>query len=137
MSGGGEPEWRTHAAIAAILILDSVVLGIAPRGPWDDSGFSRGVIGLVGISLAYIAWYRATFKRKGLIPWLDQWEDPEKTAKLEMLVAALVLAIAWAAGNPLQPYLPDPSGLLLALIGLMIALQSVYAMLSIGPLRED
>jgi hypothetical protein len=136
VSEGVEPEWRIRAAIAAILILDSVA-GVAPGGPWDDSGFSRGVIGLGGLSLAYIAWYRATFKRKGLIPWLDQWEDPEKTAKVEMMVAALVLAIAWAAGNPLQPHLPEPTGLLLTLIGLLIALQSAYVLLSIGPLREE
>jgi len=137
VSEGSEPEWRIHTAIAAILVLDSVVIGIAPSGPWDDSGFSRGVIGLVGMSLAYVAWYRVTFKRRGLIPWLDQWEDPKRTAKVEMMVAALVLAIAWVAGNPLQPYLPDPTGLLLALVGLLIALQSAYVMLSIGPLRED
>jgi len=68
---------------------------------------------------------------------MDQWEDPEKTAKVEMMVAALVLAIAWAAGNPLQPHLPEPTGLLLTLIGLLIALQSAYVMLSIGPLREE
>jgi hypothetical protein len=54
-----------------------------------------------------------------------------------MIVAALVLALAWAAGSPLQPHLPDPTGLLLTLAGLLIALQSAYVMLSIGPLKED
>jgi hypothetical protein len=89
------------------------------------------------MSLAYVAWYRATFKRKGLIPWLDLWEDPARSAKIEMVVAALVLALAWAAGSPLQPHLPEPTGLLLTLSGLLIALQSAYVMLSIGPLKED
>ena len=107
MGGESEPEWRYHAAIAAILILDALVLGLSPKGPWDDTGFSRGAIGLLGMSLAYVAWYRATFKRKGLIPWLDLWEDPARSAKIEMIVAALVLALAWAAGSPLQPHLPD------------------------------
>jgi|TARA_B100000678_G_C18109717_1_gene462249 hypothetical protein len=132
-----EPEWRYHAAIAAILILDALVGGLSPKGPWDDTGFSRGAIGLLGMSLAYVAWYRATFKRKGLIPWLDLWEDPARSAKIEMVVAALVLALAWAAGSPLQPHLPEPTGLLLTLAGLLIALQSAYVMLSIGPLKED
>ena len=137
MADGEEPEWKLLASIGAVLILNALVLGIAPRGPWGDSGFSRGVIGLVGMIFAYVAWYRATFKRKGLIPWLDLWENPARTAKVEIAVAALILVIAWMAGNPLQTHLPDPTGLLLTLVGLLIALQSVYALLSIGPLKED
>ena len=132
MSDNSEPEWRLVSVVAAVLIFDSLFLGLAPDGPWDDSGFSRGLVGLAGLALAYVAWYRATFRRKGLIPWLDLWEDPERVAKIEMLIAAIVLFLAWAAGNPMQTFLPDPTGLVLTLIGLLIALQSAYVMLSIG-----
>ncbi|MBR18294.1 MAG: hypothetical protein CMA87_05015 [Euryarchaeota archaeon] len=137
MSEKDEAEWRHLSAAAAILIFDALFLGMAPEGPWEDSGFSRGLIGIAGLALAYVAWYRFTFRRKGLIPWLDLWENPERTAKLEMAAAAIILFLAWAAGDPLQPFLPDPTGLVLTLVGLLIALQSAYVLLSIGPLSDD
>ncbi|MDP7002229.1 MAG: hypothetical protein QF911_01465 [Candidatus Thalassarchaeaceae archaeon] len=137
MPGANKPEWKVHAVIAVILILDALFLGIAPKGPWADPSFSRGIIGLAGMALAYVAWYRATFRRTGLIPWLDLWQDPKKTARIEMAVAMIFLFAAWVAGNPLQHHLPDPTGLVLTLVGLLIALQSAYVMLSTGPLSED
>lgn len=137
MSEKVDTEWRHFSALAAVLIFDALFLGVAPEGPWDDPGFSRGMIGMAGLAFAYVAWYRFTFRRRGLIPWLDLWENPERTAKLEMAIAAIVLFLAWAAGDPLQPFLPDPTGLVLTLVGLLIALQSAYVLLSIGPLSDD
>ncbi len=137
MSEDVTPEWRVLAAASSLLVLDSLVFGVAPIGPWDDVGFSLGVIGLAGVAMGYVAWYRFNFKRKGLIPWIDLWEDPEQSAKKEMLAAILVLVLAWLVGNPFQPYLPDPTGLLLILVGLLMALQSGYVLLSVGPLKED
>ena len=137
MSEDVTPEWRVLAAASSLLVLDSLVFGVAPIGPWDDVGFSLGVIGLAGVAMGYVAWYRFNFKRKGLIPWIDLWEDPERSAKKEMLAAILVLVLAWLVGNPFQPYLPDPTGLLLILVGLLMALQSGYVLLSVGPLKED
>tara|TARA_B100000686_G_scaffold167042_1_gene174524 strand:- start:686 stop:1099 length:414 start_codon:yes stop_codon:yes gene_type:complete len=137
VSEDATPEWRVLAAASSLLVLDSLVFGVAPIGPWDDVGFSLGVIGLAGVAMGYVAWYRFNFKRKGLIPWIDLWEDPEQSAKKEMLAAILVLVLAWLVGNPFQPYLPDPTGLLLILVGLLMALQSGYVLLSVGPLKED
>ncbi len=137
MSEDVAPEWRVLAAISSLLVLDSLVIGVAPEGPWEDVGFSLGSIGLAGLAIGYVAWYRFNFKRRGLIPWTDLWEDPEGSAKKEMLAAALVLLLAWMAGKPLQPYLPDPTGLILSLVGLLMALQSSYVLLSLGPLKED
>ena len=131
-----EPEWRPHAVVASLLILDALVIGAAPSGPWDDSGFSRGVIGLVGACLAYLAWYRRKFKRKGLVPWIDLWEKPKESARLVLYASLGFLATAWIAGNPMQPYLPDPTGLLLVLVGLLMGLQAAYVYLAIGPLKE-
>tara|TARA_B100000686_G_scaffold327428_1_gene386347 strand:- start:1514 stop:1927 length:414 start_codon:yes stop_codon:yes gene_type:complete len=130
------PEWRLYAGASAILILDALVIGAAPSGPWDDSGFTRGVIGLVGACLGYVAWYRHTFKRKGLIPWIDLWENPAESARLVLYASIAFLAIAWVAGNPMQPHLPDPTGLILVLVGLLLALQAIYVYLVIGPLDE-
>ena len=122
--------------MASLLILDALVIGAAPSGPWDDSGFSRGVIGLVGACLAYLAWYRRKFKRKGLVPWIDLWEKPKESARLVLYASLGFLATAWIAGNPMQPYLPDPTGLLLVLVGLLMGLQAAYVYLAIGPLKE-
>ena len=87
--------------------------------------------------MGYVAWYRATFRRSGLIPWLDLWEDPRSTAKLELGVAIFLLVCSWVAGNQLQPYLPDPTGLLLSLVAMLMILQSLYVLLSLGPLNEN
>ena len=132
-----DPEWLPTAIASALLILDSLVFGIAPSGPWDDSGFTTGVIGLAGLSMGYVAWYRYTFKRKGLIPWVDQWENPEESVRLVFAAALATLALAWVSGNPLQPHLPEPTGLVLTLVGLLLALQSIYVYLLLGPLKED
>ena len=132
-----DPEWLPLAIASALLILDSLFLGVAPSGPWDDSAFSSGVIGMAGLSMGYVAWYRYTFKRKGLIPWVDLWEAPEESVRMVFAAAVATLALAWVTGNPLQPYLPDPTGLVLTLVGLLLALQSIYVFLLLGPLKED
>ena len=137
MREGEEPEWRYFAGVACLLIADSLLIGIAPDGPWEDRSFSRGLIGLLGLYFGYVAWYRFTFKRKGLIPWTDLWEDPYQSAWRELVLSIIVLAIAWIAGNPLQPNLPNPTGLVISLIGLLMLLQAVYVMLSVGPLKEE
>ena len=87
--------------------------------------------------MGYVAWYRFTFKRRGLIPWIDLWKTPEESVKRVFAVAVAFLVLAWVSGNPMQPYLPDPTGLVLTLVGLLIALQSGYAYLVMGPLKED
>jgi hypothetical protein len=125
------------AAISSLLILNALFIGFAPSGPWDDKSFSRGIIGLVGASMGYVAWYRATFRRSGLIPWLDLWEEPRRAAKIELGAAILLLACSWVAGNQLQPHLPDPTGLLISLVAMLMILQSLYVLLSLGPLKEN
>ncbi|MDP6986103.1 MAG: hypothetical protein QGH38_02655 [Candidatus Thalassarchaeaceae archaeon] len=137
MTQDGEPEWRVMAAISSLLILNALFIGFAPSGPWDDKSFSRGIIGLVGASMGYVAWYRATFRRSGLIPWLDLWEEPRRAAKIELGAAILLLACSWVAGNQLQPHLPDPTGLLISLVAMLMILQSLYVLLSLGPLKEN
>ena len=132
-----EPEWLPLAVASALLILDSLFFGIAPSGPWDDSGFSTGVIGIAGLSLGYVAWYRYTFKRKGLVPWIDLWETPEESVRRVFAAAVTTLVLAWVSGTPLQPYLPEPTGLVLTLVGLLLTLQAIFVYLLLGPLKED
>ena len=137
MGSQEEPQWKLHAVAAGLLLLDALVIGVAPSGPWDDSSFSRGIIGLVGVCLAYMAWYRLTFKRKGLVPWIDLWEKPEESARLVLFSSIGFLAISWVAGNPMQPHLPDPTGLILVLVGLLLGIQAIYVYLVLGPLKEE
>ncbi len=87
--------------------------------------------------MGYVAWYRFTFKRKGLIPWIDLWDSPEESWKKVMAASVGCLAIAWVTGNHMQSHIPEPTGLVLVLVGLLLALQSTYAYLVVGPLKED
>ena len=134
MTEQGAPEWRAHAAVGGLLLLDTLAMGYAPAGPWDSVSFSLGVIGLTGIALFYVAWYRCTFKRRGLIPWLDLWQDPEGSSSKVILVGVATVVTGWVMGNPLQAHVPDPSGLILILIGLLMLINGAYVKLSIGPL---
>ena len=123
--------------MGALLLLDTLTLGYAPAGPWDTPSFSLGVIGLTGIVLLYVAWYRFTFKRRGLIPWLDLWQDPAGSSQKAIIAGVATIALAWVLGNPLQEQMPDPSGLILTLIGLLMLLNGIYVKLSIGPLADS
>jgi len=123
--------------VGALLLLDTLTLGYAPAGPWDAASFSLGVIGLTGMVLLYVAWYRFTFKRRGLIPWLDLWQDPAGSSKKAIIAGVATIALAWVFGNPLQEQMPDPSGLILTLIGLLMLLNGIYVKLSIGPLADS
>ena len=130
------PEWRLHATLGALMMLDTLFIDFAPAGPWDSEAFTLGVIGLTGMVLLYVAWYRMTFKRKGLVPWLDLWEDPPGSSRKILVAGAATIALAWVSGNPMQELMPDPAGLILMLLGLLMILQAVYVMLSIGPLAD-
>jgi len=130
------PSFTAHAVIGSLLILDAVVFGFAPAGPWGSESFSIGIIGLAGLGFWYVAWYRFTFGRKGLIPWIDRWQDPVGSSRKVLATGIATLALSWVAGNPAQPHLPDPTGLVLMLIGLLISLSGIYAMLASGPLAD-
>ena len=130
------PEWRSPATLGALMMLDTLFIDFAPAGPWDSESFTLGVIGLTGMVLLYVAWYRMTFKRKGLVPWLDLWEDPPGSSRKILVAGAATIALAWVSGNPMQELMPDPAGLILMLLGLLMILQAVYVMLSIGPLAD-
>lgn len=131
------PDFTVHAVIGSILILDAVILGFAPAGPWDSPSFTLGIIGMAGLGFWYVAWYRFTFSRKGLIPWIDRWQDPHGSSRKVLAAGVGTLALSWVAGNPAQPHLPDPTGLVLMLIGLLISLSGIYAMLASGPLADS
>ena len=125
------------AIVGSLLILNTMILGFSFPGPWDSESFTLGIIGMTGLGFWYVAWYRFTFKRKGLIPWLDNWNNPEQSSKQVLAVGLFTITLSWAAGNPLQEYIPAPTGLVLLLIGLLISLSGIYSMLALGPLADS
>ena len=136
MASHAAPEWKAHAGIGSILLLDTLTLKLAPAGPWNSESFTLGVIGLTGLTLLYIAWYRLTFQRKGLVPWMDLWQNPKDSSRSVIATGLALIAAAWLAGNPLQEFLPKPTGLILTLVGLLTLLNGIYVYLSVGTLSD-
>ena len=129
-----------HPAIAGlgiILIMSTLVSGWAPVGPWGSESFSRGLFGLAGGFILYLAWYRHTFGFWGVIPALQMWTQPKSSIRI---LASLGIAIVFTSqiiGNSIEN-LPDPMAMFLMLTGLLMLLTSVYAWLVIeGPLGDE
>ena len=131
MEEASGPEWRIHGLVGAALLINVVFLKISIDGPWDSETFTLGLIGSVSIALFYVSWYRLTFRRRGLIPWVDLWKEPSSSAKKVLLSSLIVLSMAWLSGNHLQQILPTPTGLVLSLIGFLMLTQSAYVLMSI------
>ena len=136
MATPAAPEWRAHAGIGIILLLDTLILKLAPTGPWNSESFSLGIIGLTGLTLLYVAWYRLTFQRKGLVPWMDLWKDPERSSRSVIAAGMAIIAAAWLAGNVVEETVPKPAGLILTLVGLLVLLNGIYVYLSVGALSD-
>ena len=136
MASPAAPEWRAHAGIGIILLLDTLILKLAPTGPWDSESFSLGIIGLTGLTLLYVAWYRLTFQRKGLVPWMDLWKDPKRSSRSVIATGLALIAAAWLAGNVVEENVPKPAGLILTLMGLLVLLNGIYVYLSVGALSD-
>ena len=118
------------------LLNDSQFTNISPAGPWDDSTFTSGFLGLTGMILLYLAWFRLTFEKKGVVPTLDLWKDPEATSKLVIIIGVVILGISYAIGR--IDFFPKPAGLVLSLVGLLVTTNGIYVWLSTsGPLRDD
>ena len=130
------PEWRVLAGIGVVLVLQSLLDG-GPAGPWDDPSFSRGLGALSGGVMLYIAWYRWTFERRGLIPYLHLWDDVRAAIpKLAIAgFAGIFLARLMGSGTLLD--LPAPMSMFTLLIGCLLLLLAAYAWLVTGPLSLD
>ena len=68
---------------------------------------------------------------------MDNLVNPSKSSKIELLIGFIFIFGAWFIGNIMQDIFPDPTGLILALIGALLILHSTYVLLSIGPLKDD
>lgn len=132
---GEKAEWRGFATIGVILVAITFT-DLSPEGPWNDSTFTSGSIGLIGLCFVYVAWFRMTFERKGLVPTLDLWNDPAGTSPLVIVTGLVILGIAYAVGR--IDFFPEPAGLILSLIGLLVTTNGVYVWMSTeGPLSNE
>jgi len=132
---GEKAEWRWFAAIGMILVAITFT-DLSPEGPWNDSTFTSGSIGLIGLCFVYVAWFRMTFERKGLVPTLDLWNDPSATSPLVIVTGLVILGIAYAVGR--IDFFPEPAGLILSLIGLLVTTNGFYVWMSTeGPLSSE
>jgi hypothetical protein len=125
--------------IAGIVLVGQSFTTLAPAGPWDSPSFSRGVFGLLGLCLLYIAWFKRTFGFYGVAPTVDRWQSPE-TSWLHVVVfglACLVVTriIRVVDGNG---FFPEPAGLLLALVGVLALMNGAYVwLITSGPLADE
>ena len=132
---GAKAEWRVFAAVGTVLVAITFT-NWSPEGPWNDATFTSGSLGLTGMMLLYLAWFRLTFESKGVVPTMDMWKDPEGTSPLVIGVGLVILGIAYAVGR--IDFFPGPAGLILSLVGLLVATNGVYVWLSsAGPLSRE
>ena len=132
---GEKAEWRGFAAIGMVLVAITFT-DLSPEGPWNDSTFTSGSIGLIGLCFVYVAWFRMTFEKRGLVPTLDLWNDPAGTSPLVIVTGLVILGIAYAVGR--IDFFPEPAGLILSLIGLLVTTNGVYVWMSTeGPLSSE
>lgn len=135
---GRTVEWRWFAVIGTLLVAQSFV-DLTPEGPWNSRSFSRGMVGLAGLSCLYLGWFRWAFKRKGIAPTIDLWETPEQTWKTVFAVGLVFLfSVKFLTLFGLNEYVPEPTGMILTLLGLMTVLNAVYVgLLTVGPLAQS
>jgi len=125
--------------VAGTLLVAQTLTTVAPSGPWDSSSFTRGVFGLLGLVLIYLAWFNHTFGMVGVAPTVNRWKTPE-TTWLQVVVfglTCLVLtrAIRWGDTGGV---IPEPTGLLLALIGFFALMNGLYVwLITNGPLADE
>ena len=130
------PEWRNYFFLGLVLLANTIFIKISFSWPWDSESFTLGVMGLIGLTMLYISWYRFTFKRRGLVPWMDLWKNPETSSKKLLLFSIFTLILSYFLGKN-QLFFPDPTSLIFSLIALLTLIQATYVYLSVTILSDD
>jgi len=128
-----------YFGVVGLLLVMQTFLDFAPAGPWDSRSFSRGVIGLFGLILLYLSWYRFTFDRKGIAPVVTLWESPTSTS-INVIVFGLICLVftKFVINSSIGDSFPQPAGLLISLVGLLAIANGSYVwLISAGPLSVD
>ena len=130
-----DAAWVGMGIFGLIIMVDVLIIGWAPNGPWNDDSFSLGILGMIGAASLYLSWYRWRFKQKGVVPWLRLWKDVRSGGMKVAIVGLMVMLGTWFlyASGPFPP----AGGLILNLIGALMVLQGTYAILSSGYLSDS
>tara|TARA_B100000900_G_scaffold411150_1_gene430266 strand:+ start:15658 stop:16068 length:411 start_codon:yes stop_codon:yes gene_type:complete len=130
------PDWIKFLFIGFILLINTIFIKISSPWPWGSESFTLGVIGLIGLVMLYISWYRFTFRRRGLVPWLDLWKEPKESSIKLFLFSFIITIFSYVLGKN-QYFFPDPTSLILSLIALLTFIQATYVLLSTTVLLDD
>ena len=124
------------ATFGILLIGSTFITGWAPQGPWESESFSRGLFGLAGGFLLYLAWYRHTFGVWSVIPALHMWQNPHSSTRILAAIGVALFFSSYLLGT--VDSLPEPLSLILLLCALMVLLAAAYAWLVFeGPLGDE
>ena len=124
--------------IAGIVLVGQSFTTLAPAGPWNSPSFSRGVFGLLGLCLLYIAWFKRTFGFYGVAPTVDRWRSWNLLASccgvwIGVLGRHRIIRVVDGNG-----FFPEPAGLLLALVGVLALMNSAHVwLITSGPLTDE
>ena len=124
---------------AGVVLIGQSFTTLAPGGPWDSPSFTRGVLGLLGLVLLYLAWFKQTFGFIGVAPTVNRWRSPE-TSWLKVVVFGLVCLVATRAIHLVDGdgFVPEPAGLLLTLVGVLALMNGGYVwLITSGPLADE
>ena len=107
------------------------------QGPWKEATFTQGILGLAGIWMVYVSWYRWHFGRRGLLPTTDLWRAPRRSVPQVLCVGAVLVIGGMLAGRLPEGVAPGPAPMLLILAGSLVLLVGGYAgLVLLGPLAE-
>jgi hypothetical protein len=122
--------------IFGLLLVAQTFLDFAPAGPWDSRSFSRGVVGLLGVLLLYLSWFRFTFDKKGVAPVVTLWKNPKSSSTTVIIFGFICLVFTkFIVNSKIGESFPQPAGLVITFIGLLAIANGIYVwLISAGPL---
>ena len=124
------------ATLGLLLIGSTFITGWAPQGPWGSESFSRGLLGLAGGFMIYLAWYRHNFGVWSVIPALHIWQNPHTSTRILAAVGVGLFFSSHLLGT--VEFLPEPLSLIVLLCALLILLAAAYAWFVFeGPLGDE
>jgi len=123
-------------ALGLLLIGSTFITGWAPQGPWGSESFSRGLFGLAGGFMIYLAWYRHNFGVWSVIPALHIWQNPHTSTRILAAVGVGLFFSSHLLGT--VDFLPEPLSLIVLLCALLVLLAAAYAWFVFeGPLGDE
>ena len=124
------------AALGLLFIGSTFITGWAPQGPWGSESFSRGLFGLAGGFMIYLAWYRHNFGVWSVIPALHIWQNPHSSTRILAALGIALFFSSYLLGT--VDFLPEPLSLIVLLCALLVLLAAAYAWFVFeGPLGDE